>query len=45
MFGNAYVPSSTTVTVRMWPGYEVGGDFERQVYEKLWLMSKFIMRF
>ena len=45
VFGNRYRLSSTTVTVRVWPRYEGEGDTERQVYDELWLMLKFIMRF
>ena len=45
MFGNGYRLSSTTVTVRVWLRCEEEGDIERQVYDELWLMLKFIMIF
>ena len=45
LFSNLNGPPGTTVTVRMWPRCEEESDIERQVYDELWLMLKFITRF
>ena len=45
LFGNGYGSPGTTVTVSMWPRCEEEGDIERQVYNELGLMLKFMTRF